>query len=243
MSRIDIFLRLQIAIQDNFFIHTFFNKTMIRTESLTFQYHSDLYFKFPDIQHDQQSPLLILGPSGCGKTTLLHLLAGLLQAKSGNIFIDNTNISQLSNKALDKFRGQNIGIVFQQSHFVSALSVWDNLHLPAYLAKVPFDKGFATKLLTDLNILSLKNKQPQELSQGEQQRLALARALINKPKIILADEPSSSLDDTNCFAVVNLLQQQAIQSNAQLVIVTHDQRLKSVFEDRLELPVVKSGNQ
>ena len=136
---------------------------------------------------------------------------------------------------MDKFRGQNIGIIFQQAHFVASLSTIENLLLSAYLSGRKKDTGKARKLLSQLNITGQANKKPAQLSQGQLQRAAIARALMNNPALVLADEPTSSLDDENCHKVALLLQEQAAIANAALVIVTHDQRLKQVFHRKIEL--------
>lgn len=208
---------------------------MLNTQNLAFKYDTQNQFEFPDIQTQIETPLLILGASGCGKTTLLFLLAGLLRPSKGHIFIGDTDITQLNDQKLDYFRGQNIGIIYQKSHFMQSLNVWDNLRLPAYLAKSDFDADYLKSILKRLNIDQKVKQKTQRLSQGEQQRLAIARAIVNRPKLILADEPTASLDDENCFQVIEVLKEQADLAKAQLVIVTHDQRLKSEFEEQVVL--------
>lgn len=177
--------------------------------------------------------MLLLGNSGTGKTTLLHLIGGLLQPSSGNIKINYTDITRLSATALDRFRGKNIGIVFQQSHFVQALSVIENLLLAQQLAGCKKDEQLIRQYLTQLQILDKLNSKTNQLSIGEQQRVAIVRAVIQQPKLILADEPTSALDDVNCQEVATLLSQQANQIGAALVIVTHDARLKNKYANHL----------
>lgn len=208
---------------------------MLKTSSLQFAYNKQNRFQFPDIQVDSLQHLLILGGSGKGKTTLLHLLAGLLRPTTGKIEVNQTNITQLSNKELDQFRGKNIGIVFQKSHFVEALNVKDNLLLAQYLAGEKQDLTRIKELLSRLNLTSKLHNKPNELSQGEQQRVAIARALLNHPSMILADEPTAALDDANCFEVIDLLKDQALAAKASLVIVTHDQRLKDIFANQVHI--------
>ncbi len=208
---------------------------MLQSQNLSFSYNAEEQFLFPDINSTGKEPLLILGPSGCGKSTLLHLIAGLIRPSAGSINIGGTDICKLSSGNLDKFRGEKIGIIFQRTHFISALNVWDNLKLPTYLAKKPFDAKKAESILSKLNIGHKKKSKANELSQGEQQRLAIARSIINEPYLILADEPTSSLDDANCMEVIDLLQEQARNYQAKLLIVTHDSRLKEVFDERILL--------
>ncbi|MEL6863986.1 MAG: ATP-binding cassette domain-containing protein [Bacteroidota bacterium] len=208
---------------------------MLRTENLTFSYDGQQELHFPDINCQQGANCLLLGQSGSGKTTLLHLLGGLRSPQEGKVIIKDTDLGQLSTEALDRFRGQHIGIVFQQSHFIRSLSVLQNLAIAQYLSGTPSDPQRQLHLLERLNIAYKKDAHPETLSQGEQQRLAIARALINKPELILADEPTSALDDQNCEEVTQLLETQAREENATLLIVTHDNRLKSRFDQQIVL--------
>ncbi len=208
---------------------------MLQTQSLSFAYPGATPFSFPDIDCPTGAHTLIIGESGKGKTTLLHLLAGLLSPSSGRISIEGQDIAQMSTAKLDRFRGQTIGIIFQKSHFVQSLSVGDNLGLAQYLAGLKQDPKRVKAVLDRLNIAHKFGQKTQQLSLGEQQRVAIARALINRPSLILADEPTSSLDDSNCKAVLDLLETEAAHVGASLVIVTHDQRLKDRFSKRVEL--------
>jgi putative ABC transport system ATP-binding protein len=191
--------------------------------------------QFPDVVCGAQEHLLLLGESGTGKTTLLHLLAGMLRPSAGSIVIDNQEITNLSSRALDRFRGARIGIVFQTAHFVHSLTVEDNLTLPQFLAGNASDKQRARDLLARMNLAHKLSSRPSELSIGEQQRVAIARALMNNPAILLADEPTSALDDKNASQVIDLLEAEARNTGASLIIVTHDQRLKGRFEKRVTL--------
>tara|TARA_B100000674_G_scaffold193459_1_gene157489 strand:- start:612 stop:1058 length:447 start_codon:yes stop_codon:yes gene_type:complete len=144
------------------------------------------------------------------------------------------DISKLTQYELDRFRGQNIGIVFQKPHFVNSLTVKENLQLAQYLGN-KVNQGRIDDILSSLNILDKKNKNPKKLSQGEKQRACIAMAIVNSPKLILADEPTSSLDDENCDRVIKLLKKQASEFNAQLVVITHDNRLKKHFKKSIKL--------
>jgi putative ABC transport system ATP-binding protein len=208
---------------------------IIQTSNLqyTFSKGPDLFF--PSIQAEENSELLILGSSGTGKTTLLHLLAGLRKPMAGNVEVNGVRLSSLSGAALDRFRGKNIGVVFQTSHFVQSLSVIDNILLAPYFSGNKVSKSDAEKMLDRLNILSKKNKKTAALSVGEQQRVAIARALLNNPSLILADEPTSALDDENAKEVLSLLREQTQALKAALLIVTHDNRLKDEVKQRIEL--------
>ncbi len=208
---------------------------MISTKDITFSYQEDQTFLLPDLHCDAGNTILITGDSGKGKTTYLHLLAGLLQAKTGEIVIDGTNLKNLSNKKRDQFRGENIGVVFQQSHFIQAFSVLENLEMTSTLGSGKANTQKAKELLSRLGLKTQMHKKPHQLSLGQQQRASIARAVINEPKLILADEPTSSLDDKNASQVIELLTQLSKDYKAALVIVTHDSRVINQFTNKLTL--------
>ena len=208
---------------------------MVKINGLTYNYSSEIQLKFPDFSLSKGEQALILGQSGCGKTTLLHLLSGLLKPNSGDVNIENEDISKMSGAVLDNFRGANIGIVFQTAHFIEALTVKENLTLTQTLAGKSKDIDKIKKLLADLGVESKLNVKLKALSVGEKQRVSIARALVNSPALILADEPTSALDDKNCDAVLKLVREQAKKHNSTLLIVTHDKRLKDQFDKRVEL--------
>lgn len=208
---------------------------MLKTDSLAFAYDGSRSFNFPDIHLEQDQNLLIIGESGIGKTTLIHLLVGLLKPKSGTVELFGSDITQFSAAELDKFRGKHIGIVFQRPHFVKALTFKENLELIQYFAKMPKNLDRIKQVAENLGLGEKLNQNPYQFSQGEQQRAAIALAVINHPKLIIADEPTANLDDKNCKRVSELLMKQAENTGAQLVIITHDQRLKSEFTNTLEL--------
>ena len=208
---------------------------MLQTKNLTYSYNKDTQFTFPELRCDASNTLLITGNSGKGKTTLLHLLAGLLRPKEGEIIIENTNINLFSEKKLDKFRGKNIGLILQQSHFIASMTVLENVVLASWLATGKSAVEKAEKLLSELDLENQKHKLPSQLSIGQQQRVSIARALINEPKLLLADEPTSSLDDENAFKVANILEKLSNEYKAALVIVTHDSRLKEKFSNQINL--------
>lgn len=208
---------------------------MLQTSALSFSYNAENQMHFPDITLGKGEKCLLLGQSGCGKTTLLHLIAGLLTPAKGTVAIDGNVLGEMSQRALDQFRGQKIGIVFQQNHLLHSLNALENLLVAQYFSGVAKDEARAKLLLEKLGIASKLNAKPQELSQGQRQRLAIARALVNKPALLLADEPTSSLDDRNSQEVLDLLQQHAQEEGAALLVVTHDNRLKGAFEKQVIL--------
>ncbi|WP_221389815.1 ABC transporter ATP-binding protein [Dyadobacter sp. NIV53] len=208
---------------------------MIISKNLKFSYSSQKHFNFPDIHCGDKETLLILGQSGKGKTTLLHLLALLLRPESGEIHIAGNEITTLSSSAITQIRAKNIGIIFQRPHFTGSLSVIDNILLPNYFSGQKQDKEKAQYLAEELGFADHLAKNTNQLSQGEQQRVSIARALMNNPNVILADEPTSSLDDNNCRKVIELLKKQSALIGASLVVVTHDQRLKDEFANQVFL--------
>lgn len=208
---------------------------MISTKNITFSYNKDQNFIMPDLFCQAGSTILVTGNSGKGKTTYLHILAGLLKPKSGEIFIDNNEITHLKGSKADKFRGKNIGVVFQKSHFIASLSVLENLEMASWLATGKKHTKRAKELLNKLDILEQAHKQPSQLSVGQQQRVSIARALINEPKVLLADEPTSSLDDKNADNVIELLEILSKEYKAALIIVTHDSRIKAKFTNQITM--------
>ncbi|MFN8356208.1 MAG: ATP-binding cassette domain-containing protein [Spirosomataceae bacterium] len=208
---------------------------MISCQQLTFSYSPQKKFNFSDFSCQDGETLLILGRSGKGKTTLLHLLALLLTPESGSIQVNQVEVSKFNAAQAAKMRAEHIGIIYQRPHFVHALSVMDNLLLSNYLAGQKQDKNRAKLLAEHLGFADHLNKQTTQLSLGEQQRVGIARALMNNPNLILADEPTSSLDDENCDNVIRLLTKQTSEIGASLVVVTHDQRLKDKFSNQISL--------
>lgn len=209
---------------------------MIKTENLSFSYNNKKQpFYFSDLSLEAENNLLILGKSGIGKTTLLHLLAGLLKPATGSITIDKTNLNSLSNNKLDIFRGQNIGLVFQKKHAIQSLSVVENLEARLFLSKKKANKTEIDALLKELGLFKHKDSNPNTLSEGQLQRLGIAMAVIHNPQLILADEPTSSLDDENCALVIELLKKQAKKNKANLIVITHDNRIKPFFQNSISL--------
>lgn len=208
---------------------------MLFTQNLSFSYPKGASFHFPDIAATSQEPTLILGNSGKGKTTLLHLMGLLLKPSEGQISIEDKNVVELSVKEAAQFRAENIGIIFQQPHFIASLNVLDNLLIANYLGDKEQQLDKAKSLAADLGFEHLLTKKINRLSGGEQQRVGIARALMNNPKVVFADEPTSNLDDDNCERVINLLTKQTEAIGAALIIVTHDGRLKERFAKQVAL--------
>jgi len=190
--------------------------------------------------------IFLYGPSGSGKSTLLGLLTGVLTPSSGIIRVLDKNLTELSNIGRDKFRAHHIGFIFQQFNLIPYLSVIDNVLLPCHFSLLRknkiIQKGIhpkeeAKQLLIQLDIEeSLHHRVASNLSVGQQQRVAAARALIGQPEIIIADEPTSALDENRQNAFLELLLKQCDSFNATLIFVSHDHRLKSLFPKHISLP-------
>ena len=177
----------------------------------------------------------MLGRSGSGKTTLLHVLAGLLRPTEGRVVVAGEDLGALKGDALDRFRGRQIGIVFQEMHLLPTLTVEENLLLAPHMAGLPQDVDRAHEVLHSLDVGEKAQTYPHQLSVGQRQRVAIARAVMNRPRLLLADEPTSSLDDLRAEQVLDLLVQQAEAHEATLLIATHDRRITGHFSHRLVL--------
>ncbi|MDQ1138657.1 ABC transporter ATP-binding protein [Pedobacter agri] len=200
---------------------------MISIQSLTHQYQNGPNLNFTDWEIQDEEQWLLLGASGSGKSTLLNIVSGLLKPTSGSVKLNGTEIYSLSLKDMDRFRGQNIGIVFQKPHLIKSLNIYDNVALASSLAGIKLDKARIFSLLASLGLENKKRNFPDELSQGQLQRVSIARALLNNPSLLIADEPTSSLDDENAENVIDILTKQAKENHASLVIATHDKRVRN----------------
>jgi putative ABC transport system ATP-binding protein len=203
---------------------------MLRTHSLTFQYPSAAAIDFPDIDIPQGGALLLRGSSGSGKSTLLALICGLLTPSAGSISVAGSEPQQLSQSQRDAWRGRTVGFLPQRLHLSDALTVFDNLALAYFAIGAATDKAQIMQHLEALGVAELAQRKPQSLSGGQAQRVALARAVLMQPRVILADEPTASLDDEAAANAATLLAQAAQRSNATLVVATHDARIQPVLE-------------
>ncbi|MGM0218817.1 ABC transporter ATP-binding protein [Enterococcus sp. AZ126] len=180
----------------------------------------------------------VIGPSGSGKSTFLTLAGGLQTPTSGEVKINNDAFSKQNEKTRSKIRFSEIGFILQASNLVPFLTVEKQLRLVDKVKKEKTDMDKVNKLLTELGIEKLKKKYPDEISGGERQRVAIARALYNDPSIILADEPTASLDSDRAFEVVKILARETKEKNKATIMVTHDQRLIEFCD---EVFVMKDG--
>ncbi|TXE04051.1 ABC transporter ATP-binding protein [Algoriphagus aquimarinus] len=206
---------------------------LFESKKLEYSHPGQKTLIFPDISLASGESLLVLGKSGSGKTTLLNLLAGLLKPKAGEVILATKDFARMKGQEMDLFRGKEIGIIFQKPHLLAALNVKENLQMAHFFSK---KKGQDIgQLLAELGLSEKAKSSVLTLSEGEAQRVSIARALANSPKLILADEPTSSLDDENTEKVISLLKTQAAKIGAALIIVTHDQRVKAHIPNFVEV--------
>lgn len=208
---------------------------MIRTSQLSYRYGSGPTIAFADIDVPQGATLLLRGASGSGKSTWLALAAGLLRAGSGQITVAGQDLGDLKSIALDAWRAKTIGFLPQKLHLSEALTVQGNLAMAQWAAGAADDANSIAHVLAALGLSELARRKPSQLSGGQAQRVALARAVLLAPKVILADEPTASLDDEAAHAALALLQATAQSCKATLVIATHDARVVQALPGAMEV--------
>lgn len=214
---------------------------MIQLSSVEFQYgEGDGNFKIASasLKITSQTSVALIGPSGCGKTTLLHLIAGILPATSGQILVDDTVVNELNDRQRRLFRISRLGFVFQDFALLDYLSLFDNILHPyrinSSLILTREVKDRAHSLAEQMGIGNKLKRYPAQTSQGEQQRVAICRALITRPSVILADEPTGNLDPSNKSAIIDILREQAWENQATLIVATHDHDLLSSFDQVID---------
>ena len=204
---------------------------MIRTRGLRYRYPRGPELAFVDVDLPQGATLLLQGPSGSGKSTWLALMAGLLGMQVGDVVVADQNLGALSQSARDAWRGRHLGFLPQQLHLSDALTVERNLALAYYAARLPEDPASMRDALSRLGVEGLAGRKPSQLSVGQAQRVALARALLLNPRVLLADEPTASLDDDAAAAALALVRESAARCGATLVLATHDARVRDAWPD------------
>ncbi|MCO5934834.1 ABC transporter ATP-binding protein [Mucilaginibacter sp. RB4R14] len=205
---------------------------MLRALSINKSYGNLHILKGVDLEVKRGEIVTIVGASGAGKSSLLNILGTLDNADSGQLFIDDVEVSKLNNKNLSAFRNQKIGFIFQFHHLLVEFNALENVCIPAFIAGVPRAEAEkkATELLQMLGLGDRVTHKPAELSGGEQQRVAVARALINDPALIFADEPSGNLDSKNALELHELFIKLRKDFNQTFVIVTHNQHLSDMSD-------------
>ncbi len=213
------------------------NDIMIKTKDIKKSFGSLEVLKGISLEVKKGEIVSIIGPSGAGKTTLLQIMGTLDKADSGELLIDGTDVSKLNDNKLSEFRNKHIGFIFQFHQLLPEFTALENVMIPALIAKTPKDEAekHAKELLAFLQLTDREQHKPAELSGGERQRVAAARALINNPSVILADEPSGSLDTKNKEELHKLFFKLRDELGQTLVIVTHDEHLASISDRVIEM--------
>ena len=211
-------------------MHECAGNAVISSRELNFSYAAGSALQFPDVEVAQGRVLLLRGPSGSGKSTWLALVAGLVAPTSGSMVVAGREMHGVGQMATDAWRAKTIGFLPQKLHLSAALTVYQNLALVFWAVGVAEDGLRINAALKALGVAALSNRLPSQLSGGQAQRVALARAVLMQPKVLLADEPTASLDDPAASDAVNLLLSTAQANGATLVIATHDARVAAVLE-------------
>ncbi len=214
---------------------------MLKISELSVSYDGSRTFRFPGLELAAGEKCTLIGPSGCGKTTLLSLIAGFLTPQTGSVVVDGQELTALTPQARDKVRGRLFGFVFQTLHLLPSLTLRQNVALAAVMANLPVDAARLDQLLARLGLADKAGRKPDALSHGEAQRAAIARAVLNRPKILVADEPTSALDDVNARAVIQLLQEQAAEAGSTLLVATHDGRITDGFPRVVSLEIQREA--
>jgi putative ABC transport system ATP-binding protein len=218
---------------------------MIELRDLQFRYsQSSFSLQLDHTRVEDAEQVALVGPSGCGKTTLLNLLAGVLLPDSGSVEVAGESPDRLSDAGRRDFRLRRLGLVFQNFELLDYLTVRDNILLPLRIGRnvsvTPQYRERVEALAQRLNITDKLDRHPQQLSQGERQRVAVARALLLEPPVILADEPTGNLDPANKFVVLDLLLDYAREHSATLLAVTHDHELLDRFDRVMDFKDINS---
>ena len=208
---------------------------MLVVENLVHRYAAAPVLQIANLRMNRNERWLVAGASGSGKTTLLAIFAGLLRPVQGTVRVAGKEIYAMAESMRDAWRGRTVGYVPQRLHLIDSLSVLDNLLLAQYLAGKRVDRNRGKELLRALEIDEFSRRFPHELSQGQTQRVAVARAVINGPALLLADEPTAALDDIQAEGAIALLTHHAAATDATLVVASHDARIRSEFEHVLSL--------
>lgn len=207
----------------------------LQIKNLKFSYGEHPILQIPHFEIQKGEKVFLLGPSGSGKSTLLELVAGILKPAGGDLWINGENISQFSLTALDHFRAENIGYIFQSFNLIPFLSVLENIQLPFLFQKNSYDEALLKSLIERLGLGAFVERTVSQLSVGQQQRVAVARALLKRPKMILADEPTSALDYDHREGFLKLLFELCAQEEITVLFVSHDRSMEKLFDRSVNL--------
>lgn len=220
--------------------------SLLRCENLKFSYTpGSPLLDIPHFSLDEGEKVFLYGPSGLGKSTLLNIITGVLTPQSGSVYLEDQDIFALSSSQRDRLRGEKMGYIFQNFNLIPYLNIEENILLPSKI----FSQGISTAqwseqahdLMKTLNLFEYKKKRPDQLSIGQQQRVAQARSLLGSPKLLVADEPTSSLDEKNTQEFMNCLLQKSQEQKITILFVSHDQRLQKYFDRTIDLQEINSA--
>ena len=202
---------------------------MLISENISFSVDGQKLFSNINFKIETGKDLLITGPSGIGKTTLLSILSGLQKPTHGNVLYNDINLYNCAENKIDEFRGKQLGIIFQNFNLINTFTIKQNLQL-VNTALNKKDNNHIYELLQRVGLADKSHIKVSNLSIGEKQRVAVARAFIGKPKWIFCDEPTSSLDDKNTAIIINLIKEESLRCKASLVLITHDKRIQKILK-------------
>lgn len=207
----------------------------LKIQNLEFSYGNHPILKISHLEIAQGEMVFLLGPSGSGKSTLLELLAGILKPKTGDLILNGENISAFNLSQLDRFRADHIGYIFQSFNLVPFLSVLENIQLPFLFQKKQVDQKLCDHLIEALGLKNFMTRPVSQLSVGQQQRVAVARALLKRPQLILADEPTSALDYDHRENFLKLLFDLCREEKITVLFVSHDRTIEKLFDRAINL--------
>lgn len=216
---------------------------MIKIKGLSKKFDEECNIKIKDTEFKDRTSYVLLGPSGCGKSTMLNMITGVITPTTGSVFVDNTEVTKLTQQEKDAYRLKNIGYIFQDFKLIDDMTVEDNLNLLKLgdVECLPIDE-----VLESVGIKGKRKNKVKHLSGGERQRVAIARALIKQPRIIIADEPTGNLNFENGKKVVELLIKASQKFSNTMIVVTHDDRLVEYFDEALhfeDMLIREGGNE
>jgi putative ABC transport system ATP-binding protein len=211
------------------------SQILLQTQNLEYEYKKNhTRIRIPDFSILEAERCLVFGESGSGKTTLLHIISGLLKDYKGSIQFDGRELRELSDSDADRMRFESMGSIYQSFNLIPYLNVLENVLLPTQFQGIEASER-ALSLLNRLGLKDLQGRRVTQLSVGQQQRVAAARALIHRPKLLLADEPTSALDSKNRQAFLDILFELCESQNTALMFVSHDEQIQKLFPRRVEL--------
>ncbi len=213
----------------------------LQLKNIKFSYDQTAILDISELQVKKGEVVFLFGPSGSGKSTLLELFAGILKPQSGDLIVEDKNLAKMTLTQLDEFRAENIGYIFQSFNLIPYLSVLENIKLPFLFQKQEVDEKELDHLIDSLGLRKFIDRAVSQLSVGQQQRVAVARALLKKPKIILADEPTSALDYDHRENFLKLLFTLCREHKITVVFVSHDRSIEKLFDRAIHLPEINKA--